>query len=108
MDYVLVSDVARYYTVSAALWIIAVALRVVWNRWRAQGWRAFVGQQQPPHPVTYLGLCVLLAVAIARRFEHLGQPGDVYLWAVFTGVTLVLVGVLINIRFTLTPPWKRH
>lgn len=109
VDYVLVSDLARYYVVIAALWLIATLLRITWTRLRAHGGLRYIyRRQQSPHPFSTLGLAVLMFVAIVRRFDTLGQPGDFFLWTVFTGVTLVLAGVLINVRFTLTPPWRRH
>lgn len=109
MDYVLISDITRYYVVIVALWLIAVLLRITYTRLRdCGGCRNLLSRQASPHPLSTLGLAMLMFVAILRRFERLGQPGDGYLWAVTTAVTLVLLGVLINVQFTLTPPWRRR
>lgn len=108
LDYVLLSDVTRYYVVIVALWLIAVLLRLAYLRLREYGFVGMFKRQREPHPMTALGLATLMVVSIARRFDTLGEPGDAFLWAVTTGVTLVLIGVLVNVRFTLTPPWRRH
>lgn len=109
VDHVLIADAARYYVVSVALWLIAVLLRITWRRVHAcGGWAKIHKRQDSPHPFSTLGLAVLMFVAILRRFDDLGEPGDFYLWAVFTSVTLVLTGVLINVHFDLTPPWRRR
>lgn len=109
MDYVLVSDFARYYVVIVSLWLIAVLLRIAYTRVKdAGGLCSMAHEQDSPHAFSVLGLAVLMAVAIARRFDTLGEPGDVFLWVVFAGVTMVLIGVLINVRFRVTPPWRRR
>lgn len=117
VDYVLISDAARWYVVIIALWLIAVLLRITYTRMRdrarlASGaqdrLRAAVSRQHSPHPFSTLGLAVLMFVAIIRRFESMGEPGDGFLWTVCAGVTLVLLGVLVNVKFTFQPPWKRH
>lgn len=109
MDYVLVSDFARYYVVIVSLWLIAVLLRLAYTRIKdAGGLRSLTHEQDSPHAFSMLGLAVVMAVAVARRFDTLGEPGDVFLWVVFVGVTLVLIGVLINVRFSVTPPWRRR
>jgi hypothetical protein len=110
VDYVMLSDLVRYYVVIAALWLVAVLLRITYKRLTRcdGGWRCLFRRQESPHPFSTLGLAVLMTVAIIRRFDALGTPGDVYLWLVFTGVTLVLLGVLVNVHFTLKPPWRRH
>lgn len=110
VTYVLICDVVRYYVVIAALWLVAMLVRLTWTRMRAcdGGLGCLFHRQQSPHPLSTLGLAILMFVAILRRFESLGEPGDFYLWAVFAGVTAVLIGVLINVEFTLTPPWRRE
>lgn len=106
--YVWVSDFARFYVVVTALWLIAVLIRLTQLRIREIGWRRLFKRQESPHPFSTMGLAVLMLVGIFRRFEDLGQPGDRFLWLVSVGITAVLTGVLININFTLTPPWKRR
>lgn len=110
VDYVLVSDLARYYVVIVALWLIAMLVRLTWTRLVSCGGslRCLFHRQQSPHPLSTLGLAVLMFVAILRRFDTLGEPGDVFLWLVFTGVTMVLVGVLTNVDFDTSPPWRRQ
>ena len=109
MDYVLLSDITRYYVVVVALWLIAVLLRLAYLRTRDYGGvRGLFKRGTPsPHPFSTLGLAVLMLGAILRRFESLGEPADFFHWLVFTGVTLVFIGVLINVRFTFVPPWRR-
>lgn len=109
MDYVLVSDFVRYYVVITALWLCAVLLRITYTRVRDCGGLTCIHRRQrSPHPFSTLGLAVLMFVAILRRFESMGEPGDRFLWLVFAGVTLVLLGVLINVHFTFKPPWRRQ
>lgn len=103
VDYIFVSDAARFWTVIVALWLIALMLRLTYMRTRRLGWPAVLHRQEQPHPITTIGLAFMLAITIVRRFDRLGQPGDAYLWLAFTGVTLVLIGVIINIDFSGTP-----
>jgi len=98
----------RYETVIAALWVTAVLLRLVWLRFQEKRWKCFLRGQESPHPLTTIGLAVLMLVAIRRRLDYLGEPPNGYLWFVFVGVNLVLLGILINVRFDFRPPWRRQ
>lgn len=85
-------------------WLAALCLSLTYRRFRRYGFQ----RQTIPHPLTTVGLCVVLVASIAHRFERLGKPGDHYLWAIMVGVTLAAIGVLYNTEFTYTPPWRRR
>lgn len=105
----MLSDLTRYYVVISALWVTAVLLRMLYLRASAStSLPEFFSRTTTPHPLSVAGLIILMMVAIARRFNSLGQPGDAFLWFVTAGVTLVLAGVLMTMQFTLAPPWARR
>lgn len=108
MDPILFADLARFYVVVVALWLGAVFLRLAYNRIRYSGVRTLWTRGGHMHPLANLGLAVLMFVGVLRRFDNLGQPWNIFLWLVLIGTTLMLIGVLINVRFTLTPPWRRQ
>ena len=109
VDPIALADYIRYYVVIVALWLAAVFLRLAYNRVRDSGIPALWSRHgDHVHPLSNLGLALLMFVGVLRRFDNLGKPADIFLWLVFAGTTLVLIGVLINVHFTLTPPWRRQ
>ncbi len=102
MTYIMVSDLVRWVTAIAGLWMIAVLVRIAFIRWRSDGWRAHVA-----NPATLLGLAVFMGIVVSRRFDTLGQPGDRYLWVASVGSLLVFVGVMMTVHLPTKPPWRR-
>lgn len=106
--HVLLADVVRYYVVIAALWVSALLAWILYRRWQDSGFRTLWGRGHAPHSLVVVGMIVLMLSAVLRRFEQLGQPINGILLLVTVGVSAILAGLLINLRFTFTPPWKRQ
>lgn len=100
MDWVAFADVVRYYCVVLAALLIVSYGRVMWMRYRRDGWNA------DPHPVTMFGLILILGLSIIRRFDLIGEPGDIFLYGAAVAFTLLAVGLLI--RFKVHSPVHVH
>lgn len=104
MDYVLVSDLVRYYVVVLTSLLLVMFLRLGLQRAKAQGW----GRGEHPHPLVGIGLTLIFLNIARRRFDSLGEPGDAYLWSGAVGATLITTGLALTFRWTFRKDNRDH
>lgn len=100
LDYVLISDLARWAVVVVAFFTAFLVARMLYLR--------VVRGEGRAHPAAMLGTLGFLMFAAARRFERLGEPGDWWLWFAVATVATFAFGMFRTYRVNFRPPWLRR
>lgn len=105
MDYIFVSDAARWVAVVGSYLMAAFVARATWETARRYGvWTA-----RYPSPVSGAALVAVFILGSVRRFDGLGTPGDFYLWAYLVVLAAFFVGTNQTVHLLPTPRrWRRR
>lgn len=91
------SDACRVYVAVMAVWLCVLFARLAIQRAIRYG----IGIGINPHPLTSVGIMIVLAAAASGHYASFGAEGTWRLWLLAVGYTVLMVGMVMAIR------WRR-
>jgi hypothetical protein len=98
-------DILRCIIIAAALLLVALMLRLTWDRHRRRATEPDRYDAQV-HPFTMLSYALSLVLSAAHRYFGLGHPWTWYIGGCLVAVVLGYIGVFSRVSVTLIPPWR--